>query len=219
MAPLNQCCWSFCCHDCYTNCSVYFLPASHRQLLNSPKNLDEAWYPLLDPNLGVSKPSYTCILLLHWAKINFTFPYKMYIFFPIMTILFDIFEMFRTSKCNRAFTKYMIEIANYAIMPLKGFLLGIFYQFGRQLLRYCQVDRLKIALGWAFRLQWEDFMINNYFVSGNQPLCVIWFLSAPFTVQYKLQVMKMYAKINTLWFKWGIFEKSELFYFHLARQT
>lgn len=43
-----------------------------------------------------------------------------------MTILFDIFEMFRISKCNRAFTKYMIEIANYAIMPLKGFLLGIF---------------------------------------------------------------------------------------------
>lgn len=65
-----------------------------------------------------------------------------------MTILFDIFEMFRISKSNRAFTKYMIEIANYAIMPLKGFLLGIFfYQFGRQLLRYCQVDRLKIALG------------------------------------------------------------------------
>lgn len=64
-----------------------------------------------------------------------------------MTILFDIFEMIRISKCNRAFTKYMIEIANYAIMPLKGFLLGIFYQFGRQLLRYCQVDRLKIALG------------------------------------------------------------------------
>lgn len=44
-----------------------------------------------------------------------------------MTILFDIFEMFRISKCNRAFTKYMIEIANYAIMPLKGFLLGIFF--------------------------------------------------------------------------------------------
>lgn len=126
MAPLNQCCWSFCCHDCYTNCSVYFLPASHRQLLNSPKNLDEPWYPLLDPNLGVSKPSYTCILLLNWAKINFTFPHKMHIFFPIITILFDIFEMFRISKSNRAFTKYMIEIANYAIMPLKGFLLGIF---------------------------------------------------------------------------------------------
>lgn len=51
----------------------------------------------------------------------------MYIFFPIMTILFDIFEMFRISKSNRAFTKYMIEIANYAIMPLKGFLLGIFF--------------------------------------------------------------------------------------------
>lgn len=67
------------------------------------------------------------ILLLHWAKINFTFPHKMYIFFPIITILFGIFEMFRISKSNRAFTKYMIEIANYAIMPLKGFLLGIFF--------------------------------------------------------------------------------------------
>lgn len=44
-----------------------------------------------------------------------------------MTILFDILEMFRISKSNRAFTKYMIEIANYAIMPLKGFLLGIFF--------------------------------------------------------------------------------------------
>lgn len=50
----------------------------------------------------------------------------MYIFFPIITILFGIFEMFRISKSNIAFTKYMIEIANYAIMPLKGFLLGIF---------------------------------------------------------------------------------------------
>lgn len=126
MAPLNQCCWSFCCHDCYTNCSVYFLPASHRQLLNSPKNLDEAWYPLLDPNLGVSKPSYTLFYYFIGQKLILHFLTKCIYFFPIMTILFDIFEMFRISKSNRAFTKYMIEIANYAIMPLKGFLLGIF---------------------------------------------------------------------------------------------
>ena len=45
------------------------------------------------------------------------------------------------------------------------------------------------------------------------------FLSAPLTVHYKLQAMKMYAKIDTLWFKWDIFSKSELLYFHLARQT
>lgn len=59
-------------------------------------------------------------------KLILHFLTKCIYFFPIMTILFDIFEMFRISKSNRAFTKYMIEIANYAIMPLKGFLLGIF---------------------------------------------------------------------------------------------
>lgn len=50
----------------------------------------------------------------------------MYVFFLFNIILFNIFEMFRISKSMRAFTKYMIEIANYTIMPLKGFLLGIF---------------------------------------------------------------------------------------------
>lgn len=50
----------------------------------------------------------------------------MYVFFLFNIILFNIFEMFRISKSRSAFTKYMIEIANYTIMPLKGFLLGIF---------------------------------------------------------------------------------------------
>lgn len=44
-----------------------------------------------------------------------------------MIIFFDIFEMFCISKCNRVFIKYMIEIVNYVIMLLKGFLLGIFF--------------------------------------------------------------------------------------------
>lgn len=64
------------------------------------------------------------IIWLYWAKIVFTFSYKTYVFFLINIILFNIFEMFR--KRSRAFTKYLIEIANYTIMPLKGFLLGIF---------------------------------------------------------------------------------------------
>lgn len=51
----------------------------------------------------------------------------MYIFFLIIIIFFDIFEMFCISKSNRVFIKYMIEIVNYVIMLLKGFLLGIFF--------------------------------------------------------------------------------------------
>lgn len=39
------------------------------------------------------------------------------------------------------------------------------------------------------------------------------FLSAPLTVHYKLQAMKMYAKIDTLWFKWDIFQNLNSFIF------
>lgn len=103
------------------------------------------------------------IIWLYWAKIDVAFPYKMCIFFSRLW-LFSLtsFKMFRISKNRRAFT--LIQIANYTIIPLKEFLLGIFVSLVVNCLGInCQVDRLKIALGWAFRLQWEDFMINNYF--------------------------------------------------------